>query len=196
MINLDPQTTALVLIDIQKGILARQLHPYSAQEIVGRVLEAAGKFRTAGSPVVLVHVKWSDDMGDAPPQHVDEPMVRPGGGLPEGFADFADGLEQPGDIIVTKRQWGAFFGTDLDLQLRRRGIRTIVLGGVATNFGVESTARSAWEHGYDVVLAEDLTATMSREMHDFPLRFVFPRIGRVSRTGEIALAGPGKGAPA
>jgi len=192
MIHLDPSSTALVLIDLQKGILGRELHPHPAAGIVARSLTAAARFRKAGAAVVLVHVKWSADMGDAPPRNVDEPMVRPEGGLPEGFAQFADGLEQAGDIVVTKRQWGAFFGTDLDLQLRRRGIGTLVLGGVATNFGVESTARSAWEHGYDVVLAEDLTATMSQEMHDFPLRYIFPRISRIAASSEIELASTGR----
>ena len=56
-----------------------------------------------------------------------------------GWSELADGLAAAGDIVITKRQWGAFHGTELDLQLRRRGIRGIVLGGIATNFGVEFT---------------------------------------------------------
>ena len=89
---------------------------------------------------------------------------------------------------ITKRQWGAFYGTELDLQLRRRGIRTIVLGGIATNFGVESTARQAWEHSYELVLVEDATASTSAELHDFAIRFILPRIARVTQTSDIGFA--------
>ncbi len=83
-------------------------------------------------------------------QPVDQPTPRPMNGLPAGWSDLADGLLEPTDIRVTKRQWGAFYGTDLELQLRRRGVKTIVLGGVATISASESTARQAWEHGYDL----------------------------------------------
>jgi nicotinamidase-related amidase len=79
---------------------------------------------------------------------VDHPTPLPAGGLPAGWSDLVGGLAEAGDIGITKWQWGAFYGTELDLQLRRRGIRTIVLAGIATNFGVESTARQAWEHSY------------------------------------------------
>jgi nicotinamidase-related amidase len=99
-----------------------------------------------------------------------------------------DRLAKPGDILVTKRQWGAFHGTELDLQLRRRGIQTIVLGGVATNMGVESTARQAWEHGYAVVLAEDATSAMSAQMHDFAIGNIFPRISRVVKSADLTLS--------
>ena len=82
---------------------------------------------------------------------------------------------------------GAFYGTHLDLQLRRRGIQTIVLGGIATNFGVASTARSAWEHGYAIVFAEDAMTSLSSEMHDFSVKEILPRIGIVSSTATILL---------
>ena len=78
---------------------------------------------------------------------------------------------------MTKRQWGAFYGTDLDLQLRRRGVRTIVLGGIATSIGVESTARSAWEHGYELVICEDLCADLHAETHAFSFKHIFPAPG-------------------
>ena len=101
--------------------------------------------------------------------------------------DLADGLAQPGDLRITKRQWGAFHGTELDLQLRRRGIQTIVLGGIATNIGVESTARQGWENGYSLVFAEDAISGMSAEMHEFAVKNIFPRLGRVVPSGEIQL---------
>jgi nicotinamidase-related amidase len=86
---------------------------------------------------------------------------------------------------VTKRQWGAFYGTDLDLQLRRRDIRTIIMAGIATNFGVESTARDAQERGYELIFAEDAISSMSVEMHRFPVENIFPVMGRVRSTEEI-----------
>jgi nicotinamidase-related amidase len=87
--------------------------------------------------------------------------------------------------MVTKRQWGAFYGTDLDLQLRRRGVTTIVLGGIASSIGVESTARSAWEHGYELVLCEDLCSDLSEETHAHSFKYTFPRLARVANSESI-----------
>lgn len=92
---------------------------------------------------------------------------------------------QSGDVLITKRQWGAFYGTDLDLQLRRRGIRTIIMTGVATNIGVESTARDALERGYELIFAEDAMSSLSAEMHSFAVENIFPIMGRVRGTQEI-----------
>jgi nicotinamidase-related amidase len=88
---------------------------------------------------------------------------------------------------VTKHQWGAFYGTDLDVQLRRRGIKTIVLGGIASNIGVESTARQAWERNYELVIAEDITSGRSAEMHDFAVTKIFPMISRVAKVADLNL---------
>jgi len=185
--NLDPRTTALVLIDLQKGIIGRPLAPYSGAEVLKAGKDLAQRFRAAGAPVILVSVRWAADFKDALRQPVDQPFAPPPGGLPADFVELAEGLEQPGDLRIIKRQWGAFYGTDLDLQLRRRGIQTIVLGGIATNIGVESTARQAWEHGYAIVMAEDATTGMSAEMHEFAFKNILPRISRVSKTSEIQL---------
>src|SRR5271170_6306366 len=126
MIALDPRTTALVLIDLQNGILGRPLAPVLAQDLVARGKWLAEKFRAAGAPVVLVNVK---PPLDGPERKIDEPTALPNV-LPAGFADLAPGLAAPGDILVTKSTWGAFFRTDLDAELRSRSVRTIVLGGV------------------------------------------------------------------
>ena len=135
-----------------------------------------------------MRVAFAADFADAPPSNVDSPMQRPPGALPEAWSRLAAGLAAPGDILIVKRQWGAFYGTDLDLQLRRRAVRTVVVGGIATNFGVESTVRAAWEHGYDVVVPEDACATMSPELHQMAIRHIFPRIARVTRSAEITFA--------
>lgn len=182
---LDPRTTALVLIDLQNGIVGRDLAPRSGAEVAATGKALAERFRKAGAAVVLVRVAFSPDFGDALKQPVDMPMQRPAGGMPEGWANLVEGLEQPGDILVTKHQWGAFHGTNLDVQLRRRRIETIVLGGIATNLGVESTARQAWEHGYHLVVVEDACATMSAEMHAFAVSHIFPRIGLVRKAADI-----------
>ena len=95
---------------------------------------------------------------------------------------------QASDLHITKRQWGAFYGTELDLQLRRRGIRTIVLAGISTNVGVESTARDAYERGYHQVFVSDAMASPSAEAHANTLKFTFPRIGLTRSTAEVVAA--------
>ncbi|MDR3539075.1 MAG: hydrolase [Acetobacteraceae bacterium] len=189
MPDLDPRTTALVLIDLQNGIVGMPLAPRSGAEVLANAKVLAERFRQAGAPVVLVRVAFAEDFADAPRQPVDQPLTRPPGGLPAGWSVLADGLAQPKDILITKRNWGAFHGTELDLQLRRRGVRTIVLGGIATNFGVESTAREAWQHGYEVIVAEDACTSMSAELHDMSVRFILPRIARVRKSADAGFAG-------
>ena len=135
---LDPRTTALVLIDLQNGILAIPLAPHSAAQILANATTLARRLTELGGTVVLVHVAFADNYADRPNQPVDQPMQAPPGGLPAGWSEFSPDIGAlHADVIITKRQWSAFHGTELDLQLRRRGIDTILLGGVATNFGVE-----------------------------------------------------------
>jgi nicotinamidase-related amidase len=187
MISLDPGITALVLIDLQNGIVTMPLSPRAGCEVVSTSVDLAERFREAGAAVVLVNVAWAKDFGDAPRQPVDKPFTLPHGGLPEDWSDLVDGLAKPTDILVTKHQWGAFYGTDLDVKLRRRAIRTVVIGGIATNMGVESTARQAWEHGYDVIIVEDAATSFSAEMHAFSVSEILPRIGRVLKAADIGL---------
>lgn len=188
--NINPADAALVLIDLQRGVTARQLAPRSAADVVRTSAALAATFRQRGGLVVLVHVTFSPDGGDAPPQDVDEPFARQA--LPAGWDQFVDEVApQPGDIVIAKRQWGAFYGTGLDLQLRRRRRSTIVLGGIATNFGVESTARDAWERGYRLLLVEDAMASMSAEDHAFSVKRIFPRLGHVCAAQDV-IAGLGK----
>lgn len=188
-IMLDPARTALLLVDLQNLIVDLPLAPVSGRALVEAAATLATRFRAAGATVILVRADMTGDPRAALHQPVDTPIAHPEGPLPDNWSELVDGLAQPGDVIVTKRQWGGFFGTDLDLQLRRRGIQTVVIGGIATNFGVESTARQAWEHGYAVVLAEDLTTSFTREMHDFSVREVLRRIGRVREADAIRFEG-------
>lgn len=185
MTTLSSATTALILIDLQEGIIPHAGGPRSGEAVVDTARTLADRFRTAGAPVVLVHVGFDADA--MPSQKVDRPGLPPKGS-PPGFTDFVPDLRQPGDIVVLKHHWGAFTGTDLDLQLRRRGVQTVVIVGISTNMGVESTARSAWELSYDVVIAEDACASRSTELHAFAIANILPVISRVVQSGDIALA--------
>jgi nicotinamidase-related amidase len=185
---LDPKKTALVVIDLQRGILALPAAPYTGDEVVERAAALCRAAREAGSTVVLVRVTPSADGRDALRPLADAPMPAPAQ-LPAGWADLAPELGvQMGDVVITKRQWGAFYGTELDLQLRRRGVDTIILCGISANIGVESTARDAYERVYNLILVEDAIAARSAEEHAFVMRTVFPRIGRIRKTAEVLAA--------
>ena len=186
-LKLDPATTALVLIDLQQGILPYAKAPYGGAAVLAKAVPLAAAFRAAKSPVVLVKVGFSADGGDALKATVDAPNP-PGTPPANWLADAPELPPQPGDLHILKRQWGAFHGTELDLQLRRRGIRTIVLAGIATSIGVESTARFAWELGYDIVFAEDATSGPDAAMHANSFEKVFPRLGRVRKTADVLAA--------
>jgi nicotinamidase-related amidase len=186
-LKLEAATTALVLIDLQQGILAYAKAPYDAAAVLAHAVPLAAAFRAANAPVVLVKVGFSADGGDALKAIVDAPNP-PGALSANWMADAVELPPQPGDIHIVKRQWGAFHGTELDLQLRRRGIRTIVLAGIATAIGVESTARFAWELGYDIVFAEDATSGPDAAMHANSFEKVFPRLGRVRKTADVLAA--------
>ncbi len=186
---LNPLSTALVIIDLQKGIAGRQVEPHSSAQVIERCSMIARKLRGKGGLVVQVRVSFARDYADVLRQPVDQAFPRPEGGMPLDWDEFADGLSvESSDILVTKRQWGAVYGTELELQLRRRGITSVVIGGIATNFGVESTARDLWELGYAMIFAEDAMATHSEAMHRFPVETIFPRLGRVRSTEQIMAA--------
>jgi nicotinamidase-related amidase len=176
-VQLSAKNTALVLIDLQKGVLGMPVAPYSGAEVYDRSMHLAQRVREAAGLVVHVRVSFSSDLADALRPPVDQPSNF--SALPPGWDELA-GPVNPSDLVITKRQWGAFHGTELDLQLRRRGIRCIVLGGIATNIGVESTARSAAEHGYELVIPEDLCSSVSAEMHAFSFKHILPRLARTT----------------
>jgi nicotinamidase-related amidase len=186
-LSVDKLKTALVVIDLQKGFSGRPLVPYSYDVVVKNAATVANAFRKNGMPVFLVRVTPSRDGKD---------MLHPiADAAPWAQAFSPDWAEivpemgpREGDLVITKRQWGAFYGAELDLELRRRGMTTIVLCGILTNIGVESTARFAYEYGYHQIFAEDAMAAVSAEEHAFSVTKIFPRIGLVRKTEEIISA--------
>ena len=184
---IDKSKTALVVIDLQKGIVGRQTAPYAAEIVVRNAAALAAAFRENGMPVFLVRVAPSPDGKDALRPIADAAM--PAQTPPPDWAEIVPEMgPKQGDFVITKRQWGAFYGTDLDLQLRRRGLAAIVLCGIATEFGVESTARDAYERGYQQVFASDAMTGLHAESHANAIERIFPRMGRVRGTEEIIAA--------
>ena len=184
--QIDKTKTALVVIDLQNGIVGRTTAPYTSDSVVKNAAAIAEAFRKNDMPVFLVRVCPSADGKDAlhPVADTALPIQAP----PSGYADIVAGLNQrPNDFVITKHQWGAFYGTELDLQLRRRGVTTIVLCGISTNIGVESTARVAYEYGFNQVFVEDAMAAMSAEEHLHTVTKIFPRIGLVRATADVLL---------
>jgi len=186
VMTLNPATTALVLIDLQHGIVGMTLAPFTGQQVVERSARLAAAFRAKGAQVVYVRVDLNDMLRLPNDLAAHDPNAAP---PPALASELVDGCGfQAGDLLITKRQWGAFHDTGLGQQLRRRGIDTIVLAGIATNIGVESTARAAFDQGYQVVIAEDACSTVSADAQTFAMTTIFPRLGRVRSAGAIVAA--------
>jgi nicotinamidase-related amidase len=174
--TLDPKS-ALVVIDLQKGITGLPAaHPM--QTVVGNSAALAAAFRAHKLPVVLVNVD-----GLAPGRAEQSFKL---GALPAGWTELVPELNrQTGDHLVTKRTWGAFTNTGLEKYLRECGVTQVVVTGVATSAGVESTARQAHELGFNVALAVDAMTDRSAEVHDHSVKHVFPRLGETGTTAEL-----------
>ncbi|NNN36887.1 isochorismatase family protein [Streptomyces sp. S3(2020)] len=166
-VNLDPARSALVLVDLMDRIVALPLEPRKGTEVLAACEELATAFRSAGAPVVLIRVER--------PRVAEQP---PGSGLVAGLA-------RDGDVEIVKRTIGGFQGTGLDDRLRELGVTTLVFGGIATNLGVESTARAAGDLGYGLVFVEDAMAAFTAAEHEASVRLDFPRLGSVVRAAEL-----------
>lgn len=181
-----PDRTALVVIDLQNGIANRELLPYSSTHVVQNASRLVDAFTEKGAFVVLVRVSTTDG----------KDMLKPSTDLKNNPIQFQEGWDTlvpeianaKNAHIITKRQWGAFYGTDLDLQLRRRGIDTIVLCGISTGIGVDTTAREAFEQGYNQIFVEDAMTAATKEEHDYVCKYIFPRIGKIRTTENIVLS--------
>ena len=183
--TLDPET-ALILIDLQHGITALPTVDQSDQ-IVARGAQLAGAFRAHKKLVVATRVAFSPDGGD-----VIKTRTAANGACPKPAPDYADLHTElnlgGGDISVTKRGWNAFYGTELDLELRRRKITGIVLAGISTSIGVESAARAANERGYELTIVTDAVTDTSERAHLNSLEAIFPHIAELATTKEVLTA--------
>lgn len=180
------EKTALVVIDLQKGIVNRELAPHTGVQVVQNTNRLIHAFTERGAFVVFVRVSSVDG----------KDMFQPRVDLKTNPMQFQEGWDslvpELGDAknahVITKRQWGAFYGTDLDLQLRRRGIDTIVLCGISTGIGVDTTAREAYQHAYNQIFVEDAMTASTKEEHDYVCKYIFPRIGQIRTSEEVALS--------
>ena len=169
--------TALIVIDMQKGIVNLPCaHPMDG--VIGHVAELVRAFRRTHRPVVLVNVT-----GGAPGRNEQPPRS---GSMPADWAELIPELDrQPTDHTVSKRTWGAFMHTDLHDYLQQQGVTQVVIAGVATSIGVESTARQAFELGYNVSLVTDAMTDMSGDAHDNSVTRIFPRLGESGSTRDL-----------
>ena len=188
MLNLSRQS-ALIVIDLQEGILDPEPVPHGKAQIVARSVALAQAFAAAGMPIVLTVTDFAPGYADAPKGQADAPWTLPAEGLPPAFARLVPEVDAlPAAVRIVKRQMSAFFGAELDLQLRRRGCDTVVICGVATNMAVEATARAGFDLNYHVVIAADACGSVAPGLHEFAIERILPRISRVRPTDEIVRA--------
>jgi len=184
--SIKAERIALVVIDLQNGIVNRELSPHTSTEVIQNASKLVNAFTEKGAFVVLVRVSTIDGKDILKPS-VDlkiNPVQ-----FQEGWDSFVPEIANSKNVhTVTKRQWGAFYGTDLDLQLRRRGIDTIALCGVSTGIGVDTTAREAFQHGYNQIFIEDAMTAIAKEEHDYVCKYIFPRIGKIRTSEEVILS--------
>jgi nicotinamidase-related amidase len=174
--KLDPKT-ALILIDLQQGIVAMPTaHP--SGEVVARAAKLAEAFRSHGLPVVVVNVDG------VAPGRAEQSMG--GFAFPPGFSDIVPELNVQGsDHRETKRSWGAFSATGLRDYLQAQGVTQVVIAGIATSIGVETTARQAYEQGYNVTLAVDAMTDLKPEAHENSVSRIFPRLGETGTAAQV-----------
>jgi nicotinamidase-related amidase len=186
-LTLDPASTALVVIDLQRGITGGTTAPHAASEVIARAARLAAACRKAGVAVVLVNVDPGANGMLFPRPDVDQP--RPPFNVTPEWTELVPELGRaPSDVTVTKHQPNAFYCTDLEVQLRRRGIRTILFTGISTNIGVEASARAAHERGFEQVFVEDVMAAREADLHEHAVKRFFPTIGRVRSLDDVLAA--------
>ncbi|TNW86753.1 cysteine hydrolase [Enterococcus faecium] len=181
----DLSKTAFVAIDMQKEIVNNgTLSPHTAASILTNNDLLVRTLKRTAALKVLVNV----DISTFPYLSQQTDMGGMTASVPPEFTDLLlkDSLKDTDNMLtITKYNPSAFFGTSLDLQLRRRGIETIILSGVATTNGVYATALDAFQHGYHIVLAEDACSDRDKESHQLFIKKIFPKTARVRSTKQI-----------
>jgi nicotinamidase-related amidase len=177
-----------VLVDLLRGVITSPCGPHKGVDVVARADKVARALRASGGLVVPVKVGTGPDGKPAPAPLADLTPQAPES-LPADWAELPPEFStDPRDLVITKARWSAFSGTGLDGELRRRGVTTIILGGIATNLGVDSTARSAFERQYDQVMVEDMMTAFDERAHELTVGGVFPLLGRVRQHDEVIAA--------
>jgi len=170
--------TALIVIDLQHGIVRLPVTPLAADVVIERCAQLVDAFHAKNLPVVKVNVA-----GGAPGRNE---QARHSGELPADWAVLVPEMAlQAGEIAATKTTWGGFHNTDLHAQLQERGVTQVVVCGIATSIGVESTARQAYELGYNVTLATDAMTCLNAETHKNSIERIFPRLGETGSTADV-----------
>jgi nicotinamidase-related amidase len=184
-LNLDSRRTALVAIDLQNAIMTMTTAPYPVNDVVLRNRQIADELRARGGLVVWVRV----DLKCFLQLPVDQPPAFALKELPAELSELAPAAGfQKGDLLITKPHWGAFASTALGEQLSLRKIDTVLLTGVSTNAGVESTLRQGTGLGLGFVVVEDACSGQDAEEHRFAFEKIFPRLARVRSTQEVLKA--------
>jgi nicotinamidase-related amidase len=203
--RLVPEKTAIVLIDLQNDIIRNDQGPFygaiykqvTERGIVAKAVDLVQAARTHGCPVFFVTVVRRPDYHDVVNQLTD--LVQAAKAVPAKQqraliagtrgAELVDELQPTdADYVLVKKRRNAFLGTELDFHLRCRGVTTVVVGGVATDLGVENTVRDAWDRDYNVVVVEDLCTAVPLAAHDYAIQSVFPRMARVMKTAQVVQA--------
>jgi nicotinamidase-related amidase len=184
-LKLNANKTALVVIDLQKGIVGRPILPHTAPEILERASRLAKTMRDKGGTVVYVRVDFNDFLR----LPVDQPTPIPEGPLPPELSEIVPEAGMlAGDTLVTKRHFGAFARTELESVLSAHGVETIVICGVSTNVGVESTVRQGTGLGFAFIVVEDACGSPSLEEHQYAVKTIFPRLAKVRSTDQVIAA--------
>lgn len=187
---LDLARTALVVIDVQDGIAFKgEATPNTPEQLVARNNELASAMKNTAAQIVLVRVKNDGAEGFNPVTDAPyTPAQLMSAEATRLSLDIATDETAENVIVVNKHNWGAFYGTDLDVQLRRRGIDTIILTGIATSIGVDTTAREAAQRGYNLVFVPEAMTDRTVQGHDASVEVIFPRLGKIRTVAEVKTA--------
>lgn len=184
--TVNSEKVALVVIDLQEGIARNNCKPHSSETVIKNSKKVIDAFTNKGAFVVFVKVSSIDGEDLLTPS---TDLNLPKLSFKEDFNTIVPEIaETKGAYVMSKRQWGAFHGTDLDLQLRRRGINTIALCGISSSIGVDTTAREAYQNGYNQIFIEDAMSAFTEEEHAYVCKYIFPRLGKIRSTEQVVEA--------
>ncbi|MDY3738332.1 MAG: cysteine hydrolase [Peptoniphilaceae bacterium] len=182
-LNINLKESALVLIDLQKGVTSVDLKPHSSEEIINNVNKLIEKFKKENGFIAFVKSSFVDDK-DALPADIKLRSISKVKG--EEFDKFDDRLNiKENDYKIIKRSFSAFFGTDLDFELRRHKIKNVIFAGVSTHVGIDTAARDAYQFNYKVYFLEDAISAPKKKLHDFEIKEILPLFGDVIKTEDI-----------